>query len=329
LLYYKKKGGKIMPRMKVGKRRKPMMVTHKDEKKRELQSRMQWLLDFLNTDINSLNSVECLKLFLDFAVFIYGRSYFDLIQKEFRIQHESDLTQTTRFLNKSQECLGVNLERILMTNEEIGQESDARNPYSFDTFSVWYHVCVTKDRVFKFRHFHSLRPPFHRVLADEEEDIGLMYTGLLADALIETISRFPLSRIKTCQKPDCENYFYQKTTKSKGDFCSRKCQNWANTNRWRKANPEKYNAYHRNRRAKAKEPWVKITCVNCGHEYPKGYPDLGVCSKCEGTLKYEVQFLEGREWKSEQCRNYNEAEEFRKEILEFEKSEGRETNEKR
>lgn len=296
-----------MAKIEVRKGRRSPMPMHKAEKARDLQARLKWLLDFLNTDIDSLNSVECLKLFLDFAVFIYGRSYFELIQKEFPIQPESDLTQTKRFLNKSQEILGVNLEEILMAKEEIGQESAARIPHGFDTFSVWYHVGVTKDRVFKYRHFYSLTPPFDRVLADEDENIGLIYRGLLDDALIEILSRFPLSRIKTCQKPDCENYFYQKTTKSKGDFCSPKCQNWARTNRWRQNHRDDYNKYHRDRRGKAKEDRIKLKCRSrsCGYQgteelfedYLKRYSEPEDCPQCKKTkLLHIIRTWEKGQW---------------------------------
>ncbi len=312
-----------MARIKVGKRRKPMMVTHNDEKKRELQSRMKVLLDFLNKDIDALNPIEFMKLFLDFSAFIYLRSGFDFFRHTVSIEPESDSIEKRKFLKISQRNLREMLEEILMAEKQIGQESNATAPRSFNMYKVHYYVWVTKDTVHKSRDFFT---PHWSIFDREDEEIQELYFGLLTDALIDVLNPFPLSRIKTCQKPDCGNYFFQKTTKSKGDFCSPKCKNWGRVKRWRKANPDKYNAYHRKRRNKAKEPWIKMICFNCGHEYPKGHPDLGVCSKCEGKLKYEVQFLEGREWKSEQCRNLNEAEELRKEILEFEKSEGRETN---
>jgi len=325
-----------MARVKGGKRRKPMMVTHKNQKKRELRAWMQWLLDFLNTDIDSLNPVELLKLFLDFGAFVSADSSFEQFA-EMEIKPGKGLTQERKFLRLSQNILRGMLEKILMAEKQIGEESHFRR-VEVDNYVIDYFVCVTKDRVLKFP------VPFVAVYGSYEEvetlHIGMnnqqteefdkkIWTGLLADALIRVITRFPLSRIKSCEKPDCGNYFYQKTTKSKGDFCSRKCQNWARTTRWRKGNPDKYNFYHRNRRAKAKEPWVKITCIKCGHEYPKGHPDPGKCSGCGGKLKYEVQFIEGREWKSEDCPNFNEAEKLRKEILEFERNEGRGTNGKR
>jgi hypothetical protein len=323
-VYYNITGGKnVMSKIKVTKGRRSPMVTHQDEKRRDLRARMKWLLDFLNADIDSLNPVECLKLFLDFWVFMEGSSPPRIGYAETAFKQGRSKDKERKFLNAGQDLLRGVFQRILVAAKQIDPIPDSEGfgqLQRFDTYPIYYNVLVTRDRVFKHRALY---------VADEKIMKFLENKELITDALIDVLSPFPLSRIKTCQKPDCRKYFYQKTTKSKGDFCSPKCQNWARTNRWRNANPDKYNAYHRNRRSKAKEPWIKITCLNCGHEYPKGYTDPGTCSKCGGGFKYKVQFFEERKWKSEQCRNYNEAEEFRKEILEFEKSEGRTKNGKR
>lgn len=147
--------------------------------------------------------------------------------------------------------------------------------------------------------------PVHIILEKEGETDGFhtkqymeytrrrVYGGPLADALIRVITRFPLSRIKTCQKPDCGNYFYQGNTRGKGDYCSPKCKNWAKTKRWRKANPDKYNnyqrAYHSEQRDKAKQDRVEVKCPSCGlresrgllGDYLKRYSGLQDCPHCK------------------------------------------------
>jgi hypothetical protein len=299
-------------KIKVKRGRGSPMVMHKGEMRREQQSRMKWFLNFLNMDINSLNSVELLKLLLDFGVFIYGRRYFELIEKK-DFKTKKGLIQEKIFLKVCQDFFRCSLDGFL--------SEDERHRGRFDTMIVAYFVDLVNDKIRRYPVHHR----FHLLVADlpkhldEEGEQGNICRGILQDAFFVTLSPFPVSRIRICQKRDCGKYFYQKTTKSKGDFCSRKCQNYASNERWRKANPEKYNASVRAWRKKAKEPWIKMTCLNCGHEYPKGHLDPITCSKCRGNLKFAVQFLEGGEWKSEQCRDFDEAEELRKEILEFEK----------
>lgn len=308
-----------MPRMKVRKGKASPMVMHKPEMIRKLQSRLKFLLDFLNVDVESLNSVELLKLFLDFGVFIYGRRYFEEIER-MDFKPKKGLVREKRFLNVCQDYLRFLLDGFLGV-----QESDDQSYSKLETITVSYYVFMTNDKIYKL----PFLPQFRYLAADlpkhlhEDSEMGNIYRGILSDEFVRTVNPFPISRIKICQRPDCGNYFFQKTTKSKGDFCSTKCQNFARAQRYRENHRNEYNAYYRNRRAKAKEPWIKMTCLNCGHEYPTGHPDLGVCSKCEGKLKYEVQFLEDREWKSEQCQNFKDAEQFRKEILEYEKSGGK------
>jgi hypothetical protein len=245
-----------MPRMKIPRGRRSPMVMYKGEGARELQSRLKWLLDFMNKDIDSLRRTEILKLFIDVVGFMYGRSSFEEIG-EMNFEPKPELDQKRKFLKECQEYLRV-MVKDLQTAEIKEKESDVRFSNEFHTYQIYYHIAVSKDRVFKFRPlphpwFDTKMPG--ELIEDliEWSDVILNYPiwNLLADALIDTLNPFPLSRIKTCAK--CGNYFYQKTTKTKGDFCSPKCKNWARTNRWRKANPDKYNAYHRNRRAKAKE----------------------------------------------------------------------------
>ncbi|MFX0198537.1 MAG: CGNR zinc finger domain-containing protein [Candidatus Hodarchaeota archaeon] len=320
-----------MPKIKPMKGRSSPMVIHKCDKARELQARMRWVLTFLNQDVHSLSRVECLKLFIDFRVFQCGWAPSTELHK-LLLDPESDSTAERRLLTTGQEKLRGILQKILMTGKQLMQKPHANKPQAmlfvqgFEMYEVFYNVLVTEDRVFKDRISKYLDGFF-----EEDKKMEAIYTdtGILADALIDVLSQFPLSRIKTCQKPDCGNYFFQKTTKSKGDFCSPKCQNWARAQRYRENHRDEYNAYYRSRRSKAKEPRISITCLHCGHQYPKGHPDPGKCSKCGGNLRYEVQFLEDRQWKSEECRDLNEAEELRKEIVEFEEREGRETNAKR
>jgi hypothetical protein len=309
--YIKIKGGKIMARMKVGRRRGSPMPMHKGEKKRELQARMKWLLDFLNTDVYSLNQAEFLKLYIDLGVFIYGTTPPGSLVPKIKLRTQKDELREKKFLKNCQDYLRQTLENILLNERKIRQDQDrleagvlvksydVATMSIVDTFQAYYDVCVSKDHVgiIPILLPGILNVP-KRKLPKElrgERCIEHLVATQLLNALISTINPFRLSRIKTCQKPDCQNYFYQGNTRGKGDYCSPMCKNWAKTKRWRKANPDKYNnyqrAYHSGQRDKAKQDRVEIKCPSCGHreskgpfsDYLKGYSFEEDCPQCEKT----------------------------------------------
>jgi len=271
-MYYKRKGGEIMARTKVRRGRRSPMVMHKGEKVGDLQARMKWLLDFLNKDIDSISRIECSKLVLDIAAFIYG-PFLEMFP-EVNLKPETNLIKEKKFLNICQDRLRFMVKAILTGLKQIGTKPTLGIPLHFDVYVIPYQVFISKrsDGVFKAPLFRG--EYFITEDLDVHGETSDFYIGTLADALITLLNHFPLSRIKTCQKPNCGNYFYQKTTKSKGDFCSRKCQNWVNTTRWRENNREDYNAYHRayqsNQRDKARQEQVEVRCFSCGFNETRG-----------------------------------------------------------
>ena len=284
-----------MPKIKIRKGRGSPMVAHKDEKMRELRSRMNWLLAFLNKDIEALDPVELYRCFADFLLFLTRYPPLKSSQK-IGYPPESDLITQRRSLKRSQSELRGMLTEFLKTAETAGEESFGESPKGFDSYNVHYEIVVTKQRIGKFRPWFSYKTI---------EDTHIIDKGSLIDCLIDTLNPFPLSRVKRCQKPDCGNYFYQKTTKSKGDFCSPRCQNWARTNRWRKANPDKYNAYHRNRRARAKEDLVEVKCSSCEFQQSIGsikdliqgvLSDIKKCPACGAVLLHIIRTWENGKW---------------------------------
>ncbi len=290
-----------MARIKPGKPKRSPMVRFR-ENKMEVRDRMVWLLDFLNKDIDSLKTGDFLKLVFDFAGFIYALP-------TLKVPGMWGTPEERILLKQSQGFLRKRIKNILLeadtSPEAFGKTFDDHS------YSVPCQIIVSPDRVFKVRFLFPIWPP----------PFDETFKAQLFDAMIEVLSQFHLSRIKTCQKPGCGKYFYRKSTKGEGNFCSPRCQNWARTHKWRQKYPDKYNEGQRKWRAKAKEPWIRIECLNCGHEYPKGHSDPGVCSKCGGKLRYEVMYFEERKWRSEEYRNFNEAEEYRRDSLEYEKKE--------
>ena len=316
-----------MARVKVGKRRKPMMVTHKDEKKADLRVAMQWLLDFLNKDIESLSPLECGKLLFDFAHFIAGSIFYEFLAKMLMLtpqKRPAEFIEQRAFLKNCQDILRRMFDSILMAEKRfrhvVGENLEGEHP-AVPIYPYWiqYRLRVTKDRVFKEPFYDLEMFPFVQNHGETGEKMKTLLTGMLIDALVGIISPFPLSRIKTCQKPGCGNYFYQKTTKSKGDFCSPKCQNWARSNRWRKANPDKYNAYHRNRRSKAKEDQFAVKCRTCRFQQSLGsiqdlihgiLSDMNKCPTCGETLLHFIQTWENGKWMESESLGSFEWEEF-------------------
>ncbi|MFX0198638.1 MAG: CGNR zinc finger domain-containing protein [Candidatus Hodarchaeota archaeon] len=287
-----------MARMKVRKGRRSPMVMHKGEMIRQQQARMKWFLNFLNTDINSLNPVELWKLFLDFDVFFYEEPFV------LNFWPKRELLQEKRFLNLYQDFLNVCQDylRSLLDELLIAQESDDLWQPRFEYLLSSYYFFMHDDKIHKV---NVLPPPSDLVPnlpkhLHEEGEIGNHYRGMLCDAFIKTLSPFRPSRIKICQKPDCGKYFYQKTTKSKGDFCSPKCRNWAATKKWRKKHNHEWKVYmrtyQRERRDKTKQDQVEVHCGACGfreskgllEDYLKSYSGPQNCPRCKKTKLWHI-----------------------------------------
>lgn len=297
-----------MARIKPGKaKRTPMVMA--PERKLDARDRMAWFLDFLNVDIDLLKQGDYLKLLYDFGEFIHGEhTSFEMFPLLAHFLADKSL------LKMSQEVFRQAVVNILEA------EGDARARGNSHTkiikeYSVPYQVIVAKDRVFKVRDF-PVWPPF-----DET------FRGQLFDALVELFSQFHLSRIRTCQKPDCGKYFYRKREGAKGDFCSNKCRNWGYTTRWRKNHPEEYRKYLENYRAKAKVPRVEVICRSCGfhesrgtlYEEMRNNPGLEDCPKCRKAKLLHIEkiregkkWIEGQEWGASDWRDF--CENFHKEI---------------
>ncbi|NIO22003.1 MAG: hypothetical protein GTN76_15050, partial [Candidatus Aenigmarchaeota archaeon] len=216
-----------MVRMKVGRRRGPPMPMHKGETKRELQSRMKWFLDFLNKDIDSLNTIGRLKLLLDLGVFIYGDPNVPFCEGSWERKFPNskpDSIHARMFLEACQDYLGWLLERSLMDEKDLGEEF--RFPSRRGVYEISYSFVKHKDRITKIPVYRPLSLPFPENLHKDGKTENF-YRGLLSDAFATVLTSFLLSRIKTCKKPGCGNYFYQGNTRGKGDYCSPKCKNWA------------------------------------------------------------------------------------------------------
>jgi hypothetical protein len=307
-------GGKVMAKMKVGRPRGSPMPMHKEEKRGELQSRLKWLLSFLSEDIDSLSQVESYKLFLDFVVFVYGGS--DVEGDALRVQiDEQETTGTRVFLNKTQHML----RRMLKWLQEGEERGGLR--YEFPLYGPMYCVTVREDKIIKRRALHMLTPPIYAIYqAEKDERAAGFLRDMITDALIETLSSFPLSRVKTCQKPGCGNYFYQGTTRG-GDYCSPKCRNWAKTNRWRQSHRDEYNKYHRNRRIKAREDRAEARCRSCGFQHSIGpikdlirgiLSDINKCPTCGEMLLHAIWTWESGKWAEGEPLGSFEWEEFLK-----------------
>jgi len=269
-----------MERMKPGRaKRSPMVMFPK--KKMEARDRMTWLLDFLNVDIDSLKRGDLLKLLYDFTGFSYGLDYpFPKLPGMWGTPEERIL------LKRSQTFLRKALREILRAYSGTYTRLEILEEYSY---SVPFQVLLLGDRVFKVRSTgsSSLWPPVY------DED----FQALLFDAMVELLNQFPLSRIKTCQKPDCVKYFYQKTTKNLG-FCSDRCSRWRRQKKYVKNNPEKINRYQREYRAKAKADRIKLKCPSrlCGYQgreevledYLKRYSEAEECPQCKKTKSLHI-----------------------------------------
>ena len=215
-----------MGRIKPGKPRRSPMVMF-PEKKMNAKDKMTWFLGFLNEDIDSLRSGDFLKLLYDFGEFIYGYPTLKMLGMW-------DKPGDRALVKLSQEFFKIALESI----------PKGKGPKKY---SVPYELVVREDRVFKVRNFAPWFEPAVRVAIDEA------FRGQLFDALIELLSQFPLSRIKTCQKPDCGKWLFRYREGTKGDYCSERCRSWARYMRHK----EKRNKRRKEKRAKSE---VVVEC---------------------------------------------------------------------
>ena len=253
-----------MARIKPGKaKRSPMVMV--PEKKLDARDKMTWFLDFLNADIDSFRLGDRSKLFFDLMEFIHGDVVLEPPSGYVIDDDDKD------FLRNAQEAFRQALANILKAAEGCRVEDVEYT--SIAEYSVAYLVVISKDSVFKARYSQTSQ-------------------GQIFDVLIELLSQFHLSRIRTCQKPDCGKYFYRKREGAKGDFCSNRCRNWGYTTRWRQAHPDKYDDYQKtyrsNRKNRAKQARIEVRCGRCEFresrgllkDYLKNYSDPGGCPQC-------------------------------------------------
>jgi hypothetical protein len=155
-----------MPRIKVRKGRASPMVMHKEEMKRKLQSRLKFLLRFLNADVESLNSVELLKLFLDFGVFIYGIHDFAALRRiageGMDVEPKRELVQERKYLKVCQDFFRFLLDGFL--GDEV---SPGGSHPRFDTMTVSYSIFIHNDKIRKL----PIHPKLHLLVLDLPEHL--------------------------------------------------------------------------------------------------------------------------------------------------------------
>jgi len=132
------------------------------------------------------------------------------------------------------------LEAIILTEVQRKPLPEWVQNWIADSRTIRLHILADRDRVFSF-----FTRPEDRLILD----------------FISHLSQFPLSSIRTCQRPDCGKYFLKATKKEKR-YCSNKCV-WIMASRERRAaQPEVEKAKKRasyERRIKRKlGPGVKV-----------------------------------------------------------------------
>jgi hypothetical protein len=268
--------------------------------KRYYFNRLNWILEFLNADIQSLTPGEFLKLFYDFLSIIYegydretlaklckdtlkDRTALQLIQEEMREYFE----KLTGF-NPSKESIpfsvafDVNLEKdrltmkpspvgILLKKDWPDDDDGEREP---DCFTPEWHAR------------QLLKTILYREPHEEMETYGMKFFGRFTEfyderidnrcrfTLVSILQKIPLSFVGRC--PDCSKYF-KKTSKKKTDLCPR-CLRKRTTYKWRVDNREEYNTYQRNLqkgvKTSVKEIREDLRKQHNGREVNNGQGDL-------------------------------------------------------
>jgi hypothetical protein len=244
--------------------------------KREIQRRLNWLINFLNVDIQVLSTGEFVKLLEEVLVFFYE----DQIHRPLRrvICSDSDLNRQAVVM--IQNWARSQLDEILRMTSPFDRDEEIR---FFDTASIEADILIKGDKVNlvyrkklrPYEVFVNLNPrPIYKEnpadwqtpvdkdhvyqqfasLSDEEWEIHAFFSNCYDSdvrssvllSLVPLLENFPLECIRRCS--GCGRYFTS-TRKKKSPLCHF-CYKRGRMPSWlrRPENREAWNEYNRNRR---------------------------------------------------------------------------------
>jgi hypothetical protein len=226
--------------------------------------RLNWVLDFLNTDISGLPRAKFTKVLYEALDFLYGDQVKDKTEIE-NVSVDSDLNR------KALTQIHDELESNLWTIQEQSRIPRANNtPLVSAAGTVTYKLQVVGNRISLVPHGTAIRydrradlslsGPYVRLDAGKAVDkvyLDDKFKGKNVDhhaffthfydedlertvllSLVPLLQTIPVQTIKQCK--DCEKYYL--ATKKKKDQRCRKCLQRAHTYAWRKKHRPKYNA---------------------------------------------------------------------------------------
>jgi hypothetical protein len=269
-------------------RRKRFRVNKPLTKRYHLR-RLNWLLDFLNSDISDLPKGKFTKALYQALDFLYGDQVQDKteiknlsvdtdLNREGLAQIHDELESNLRAIrDESRITRGDNTQwvsaagtvtynlqvagnEITLVPNGTAKRYDARADLSFSGAHVrldsgmtvdWGYIKnkIESDPKHKFNGEDVVGQAFFTHFYDDD----LERTALLS--LVPILQTIPVQTIKQCK--DCGKYYL--ATRKKRDPRCRKCLQRHHTNNWRSKNRKKYNAYQRELRIRRdKEKAVEI-----------------------------------------------------------------------
>ena len=254
---------------------KTRIAFHEAPGKREIQSRLKWLIYFVNSDIQVLSLGEFLKLLDEVLSFFYG----DQLDARLRRILPSDTDRNRRAVSQIQSRTEGYLRDIVSTENTIFRDGENRctGDYALVTGDV-----VIKGNQVKLVYRKNLRPYYEGVRLDfgydirpeqwektiDQEYVDKELAGIPDDekekhsffsncydsdvqssvllSLVPLLENFPLECIRRCS--GCGKYFTS-TRKKKSPLCHfcykrRSMPNWLR----KPENRKSFNEYIRNRR---------------------------------------------------------------------------------
>lgn len=169
----------------------------------------RWLSEYLGTEIDKLPTGDFLKLSYEVRLFLLGWTPLSDYSPEILAEIRPDTDKNRAFLRAIQHGARELLKRIVrMRDDEKTREELGADPVA--QFSLKYHVTVSENQL----------------LVDYDQGD---YLGAMIFWIVELLSKFTLSSIKTCANEPCGNFFIQ-TTKREKIYCSQRCA-WQQTSR--------------------------------------------------------------------------------------------------
>jgi hypothetical protein len=176
----------------------------------------RWLSEFLSTDIEKVATSDFAKLSYEFFCFVQGEKTTNLMGPGIY----TDTEGKRKMFGLLQQEMSKILDSVVKWKKEEADSSQYDDPRlipgAWDPekpkarFNLRYAVYVRKDELW-LEH-------------DRYELVGPMCFSLL-----NLLSKFALSSIKTCANEPCGNFFIQ-TTKREKIYCSQRCA-WQQTSR--------------------------------------------------------------------------------------------------